>query len=194
MKVLMVPRGVLFFFPGNHPRENFTPANTQFSPFPGHFRSKPGHVPRCINRGVLQFLEPGHVAFEREGCFLGCFGGGLGCGGVRGGPRGGGCCAHTMRLRPHTMRLRHDHKTPSTVAFRTMTGKGQLGILLYEVGAARGRWAQFTRLGYKVYCQLHMTGGFTEILRFTTFLRGVPLHSFITFRGNKNFERRKINE
>ena len=39
-----------------------TPSNSTIL---GHFRSKPGHVPRCINRSVLHFLGPGHVLFER---------------------------------------------------------------------------------------------------------------------------------
>ena len=35
-----------------------TPRKPQFSPFLGHFRSKPGHVPRCINRSVLHLRRP----------------------------------------------------------------------------------------------------------------------------------------
>ena len=38
------------------------PENPQFSPFLGHFRSKPGHVPRCINRSVLHLRRPTNIS------------------------------------------------------------------------------------------------------------------------------------
>ena len=44
------------------------PQKTSMFTFLGLFQSKPGHVPRCINRSVLQFLEPGHIAFETGDC------------------------------------------------------------------------------------------------------------------------------
>ena len=62
-KVLTVPSGVLFVFPGKRPRENVIPID--FFTIFGPFRSKPGHAPRCINRSVVQFLEPRHTPCER---------------------------------------------------------------------------------------------------------------------------------
>ena len=33
-----------------------------FSPFMGHFRSKPGNVPRCINHSVLHLRRPTNIS------------------------------------------------------------------------------------------------------------------------------------
>ena len=38
------------------------PQTPQFSPFLCHFQSKPGHVPRCINRSVLHLRRPTNIS------------------------------------------------------------------------------------------------------------------------------------
>ena len=61
-------RGTVSFFRSNRAIENFAPRKPSISPFLGPFWPKPGRVLRCINRSVLQFLEPGHISFERVEC------------------------------------------------------------------------------------------------------------------------------
>ena len=122
-------RGTAFFRP-KFPKETGSQRTLIFTIFGVNFGRNQTRVVRCINRGVLQFLEPGHLRFERRDHrqrttpylentvqYTSNFGGFGGC------PppspplvgRGGG--------KSHGMRLRHDHKTPSTVAFQNNAGE-----------------------------------------------------------------------
>ena len=56
-------RGTVFF--QETVTEKTLPNRTLIFTILGFFRSKPGHVTRCIDRSVLQFLETGHIPFER---------------------------------------------------------------------------------------------------------------------------------
>ena len=61
------------------------------------------------------------------------------------------------------MRLRHDHKTPSTVAFRTMPGKGQSGILLFGVAVARGGEPSSPRSAINFFVRAEREAGSSEV-------------------------------
>ena len=58
-------RGTAFFRP-KFPKETGSQRTLILTIFGVNFGRNQTRVVRCINRGVLQFLEPGHLRFERR--------------------------------------------------------------------------------------------------------------------------------